>query len=562
MSWKGIILALFSLVSISEARSQQYAYRVSFTDKNNTTYTLSNPIAYLSQRAIDRRISQGIAIDSTDLPVSDIYIQSVLTASSGILHTESRWFNHIVILVSNQADITPVQALPYVSSTTQVGNFATNLHNILPENGQNDKFEEEALFPSFDALAKSSGNPAYYGNTWDQTDMVNGDYLHDQGYKGQGMLIAVLDDGFTTVPNHPAFDSLNQENRILETHNFVRDTNYIYDITSNHGGSVLSTMAGNVPGTFVGTAPYAEYALYITENLTSEKPIEMEQVLAGAERADSIGADIITISSGYNTFDPPYPDLTYGDLNGSTTIAAKAANMATKKGILFVATAGNEGTLAFPYILTPGDADSALTIGAVQTDGSAWSSSGHGPNSAGRVKPDVVTLGAPANVTSLSGYSTGSGTSYSTPQIAGWAACLWQASPNATPHMLRAAIDSSAHVHTAPEIQRGFGIPNFQAAADILNIPFVMKDISGWVNVLPNPFGTEISLWTNLGVSDDVSYRVSDISGRTLVSNTQRVDSGIRNTNIPMPENLPVGMYFMNVQSGGKEAVIKIVKGN
>lgn len=556
----GFFLALLFVCCQAGLRAQQYAYRVSFTDKNTTTHTLTNPIAYLSQRAIDRRTADGIAIDSTDLPVPDAYVQGVLTASSGILHTKSRWFNHIVILVSDQADIIPVQSLPYVSGTLQVGDFAVNLHNReAPQPVSNpDKYSlpTEGL-PLPATMARSTGSPAYYGNTWDQTDMVKGDYLHDQGFKGAGILIAVLDDGYAAVPTHPGLDSLRSENRIWETHNFVLDTPYIYSIPSNHGTSVLGTMAANVPGTYVGAAPHAYYALYITENLTSEKPVEMEQVLAATERADSIGADVISISGGYNTFDNPYPDLTSADLNGNSTIAAQAASMATAKGILFVATAGNEGGGG---LLTPGDADSALTIGAVLPNGNAWNSSSHGPNGAGHVKPDVVTLGAPAAVLSSTAYITGNGTSYSTPQIAGWAACLRQAKPNATPRMIRAAIDSSAHVHTAPEVQRGFGIPNFQLAADMLSVPFVISRMSDWASVAPNPTGNDINLFTNLSLSDDVACTITDVSGRVVTRLTAKADSGVSKTTISLPGNTAPGIYFLKVISGSREATIKIVK--
>jgi hypothetical protein len=559
MTWKGIISALLFVLTAAElSAQQQHAYRVSFTDKNATTYTLNNPIAYLSQRAIDRRANQGITIDSTDLPVVDSYIQGVLTASGGILHTRSRWFNHIVILVSDPADITPVQALPYVASTTDVGYFPSGLHNK-PSGGGNNNEEQTTAFP-IGSLAKSTGDPAYYGGTWDQTEIVNGDYLHDQGYKGQGMLIAVLDDGYVAVPTHEVFDSINLQNRILETHDFVRDTNHIYDISSNHGGSVLAQIAGNVPGTFIGSAPDASFALYITENLNAENPTELENVVAGIERADSIGADVISHSSGYNTFDSPYPDLLPSELDGKTTLAAKAANMATTKGILYVVTAGNEGVGG---LLTPGDADSALTVGAVDVNGNAWGQSSHGPNFAGHIKPDVVTMGAGARIITIGGaYSNGSGTSYATPQMAGWATCLWQASPGATPRMLRAAIDTSAHIHQAPENQRGFGIPNFQVAANLLNVKQVVKNMSSWVNVAPNPFSGDFTLWTNLSISDNISYRLTDISGKTILADTRKVDSGVHDTRVTMPHNLAAGIYFLKVTSTGKETTIKMAKTN
>lgn len=558
MSFKGIISALLFVLSAAELSAQQYAYRVSFTDKNNTPYTLNNPIAYLSQRAIDRRMTQGIAIDSTDLPVLDAYIQGVLTASGGVLHTRSRWFNNIVILVDAQADIIPVQALPYVSDATEVGYFNTDLHNRPAGSGNSE--EPTTPFPSIGSLAKSTGDPTYYGNTWNQTTIVKGDYLHDQGYKGQGKLIAVLDDGYAAVPTHEIFDSINMQGRILETFDFIRSTDDIYSLPSNHGANVLAQIAGNKPGTYVGSAPNASFVLYVTENLTSETPTELEQVLAGAERADSIGADVISHSSGYNTFQSPYPDLTQQELDGKTTVAAKAANMATKKGMLYVVTAGNDGSAG---LLTPGDADSALTVGAVDFSGTTYSQSGYGPNYAGHIKPDVTTMGvSAATITVGGGYSTGTGTSYSTPQMAGWATCLWQSSPNATPRMLRAAIDSSAHIHQAPEVQRGYGIPNFETAADLLNVKYVVKNMSGWAAIAPNPFSDEFSLWTNLPISDNVNYILTDISGKVILADTKKVDSGTQNTKVVFPKGLATGMYFMKVTSAGKDATIKVVKTN
>jgi serine protease AprX len=562
MSWKGIISALLFVLTAAEVSAQQqYVYRVSFTDKNNTPYTLSNPIAYLSQRAIDRRNAQSISIDSTDIPVPDTYIQGVLIASGGILHTRSRWFNHITILIDNPGDITAVQALPYVSNVADIGFYSSGLHNRIANN--ENELPTLSLPPTTGLppiLAKSTGSPAYYGNTWDQTTMVNGDYLHDQGFKGEGMLIAVLDDGYVSVPTHEVFDSLNLQNRIVETHNFANDTNYIYNLGSNHGAAVLAQIAGNKPGTYVGSAPNASYALYVTEKLGSEMPVEMENVVAGIERADSIGADVISHSSGYNTFEAPYTgqNLSLSDLDGKTTFPAKAANLATKKGMLYVATAGNDGNAG---LLTPGDADSVLTVGAVRLDQTPYLQSGYGPNGAGHIKPDVVTLGDPAAVITVGGmYSTGSGTSYSTPQMAGWATCLWQAKPQATPRMLRAAIDTSAHIHTAPEVQRGFGIPNFQTAASLLNVENIITGMKTWVTAGPNPCTGDISFWTNLPISDDVSYQLTDIRGKVILTSTQRVDSGIHSTKVPLPKEMGSGIYFLKVTTNNRNSSIKIVK--
>ena len=565
MRFKGsiwcVVLGLL-LLSNSSARAVQYAYRVSFTDKNNTTYTFSDPLAYLSQRALDRRAVQGIAIDSTDLPVSDIYIQNVLTATSGILHVRSRWFNHIVILVDDPADVSSLSSLPYVSEVKQVGYYSTSLHFRQAEESANDKFKAEMAVPSFSSLAKTTGSAAFYGATWPQTTMVNGDYLHDNGYMGQGKLIAVLDEGFLDVPNNvDGFDSLLSSGRLLAKHDFVRDTDFVYH-HGNHGTNSLSSMAGYWPGTYVGSAPLASYLLFITEDQT-EQPIEMDNLLAASEKADSFGADVINISLGYNTF-PGLPgnDFTHADLDGKTTLAAKAANMATSKGILFVASVGNEGLTGWGFLLTPGDADSALSIGGVKPDETYWQPSSPGPNSSGRIKPDVVVTAGPSQVLSGGNPVGINGTSYATPQVAGWAACLLQSKPGATPHMLRAAIDSSAHLHANPTPEMGYGIPNFHIAADILNVKVIPQLTNGWANVMPNPFSDKLSLWTTLTISDNISYSITDISGRVWLSASQKVDSGTTETKIVLPTDVPSGMYFIRVVSSAKEATLKLVKSN
>jgi serine protease AprX len=393
--------------------------------------------------------------------------------------------------------------------------------------------------------------------------MVNGNYLHDKGFSGTGKLIAVLDAGFLGTDTHPGFDSLRLSSGILDVHNFTLASSDIFSTVDTHGTSVLSTIAGNVPGTFVGSAPHASYALYITEDNNSEQPIELINMLCGAERADSLGADIIITSLGYNIFDAPFLPLNFStDLDGKTTTAAKGANIATQKGILFVATAGNEGGDSWNRILTPGDADSALTIGSVEVTGINAPTSGYGPNAAGQIKPDVCALGQPANVFTQTGYGAADGTSFSTPQIAGWAACLWEAIPAATPYQLRQAINKCASSYNTPGPQIGYGIPNFECTFQSLNVKDTPPPFSSanWVIAMPNPFTDVPVIAVSPNTSGNVDFRLSDISGKIITSFQLFLKTGY-NTPISVPvAGLPAGVYILKAVSATQQQVLRLVK--
>lgn len=558
MDFKCLILCvLVSVLCVETVKanppSPQYAFRISFTDKQGTV-SITNPSAFLSSRALARRTNLGIAIDSADLPISPRYIDSVLTLPGSKLHVVSKWLNDCVILVTDSNQIAPLRLKPFVKSAVFVGYYASGLHRTT---GTNPKF---ALEQKNSAGYKPTGTGTFYGATYPQTVMVNGDYLHDDGYKGDGMLIAVMDAGFAGADTHPGFDSLRNSSGILDVHNFVLNNDVIYSYDS-HGMAALSTMAGYWPGTYVGTAPLAQYLLYVTEDNNSEQPIEMDNMLAATERADSMGVDVISVSLGYDEMDGNF-SLVYADIDGKSTVAAKAANIATKKGILFVASAGNDGGTPWHYILTPGDADSALTIGAVNTDKTPIAFSGYGPNAAGRVKPDVCDLGYQVSVfTPSGGLTTEDGTSFSTPQIAGWAACLWEGNKKSTPFMIRTAIIKSADHYTAPETQLGYGVPDFSKALDYLDVEDTPIDTSKWVQVTPNPFDKEIVVKLNLVKVELVNFSLYDINGRKVYSHSQMTDTW-KNPYVTLPigQMLASGMYMLKVTTGEHVTVEKLIK--
>ena len=549
---------LAAFLPVFRSGASQYCFQVTFTDKNNTPYSLSSPSSYLSARSLARRTTQGIAVDSTDLPVNRSYVDSVLTLTGGVLHITSRWLNLCVILLSDSSQITQLSGVSFISNVKCVGYYSTDLHHRATYSGS----------PGGTPPVRhktSSFNSTYYSGSWDQTHIVNGDYLHDNGFQGQGKLIAVMDAGFVNSNGNPGFDSLRQSGRLVDSFDFVwRDNNILQ--ADDHGALVLSTMAGYLPGTYVGTAPLASYALYLTENNVNDQPVELDNLLAASERADSIGADVITESLGYDIFDyPPGAGQVFLELDGKTTVGARAANMATKKGMLFVATAGNDGT-SVPgwgtHILTPGDADSALTIGSTDVSGAPAASSSYGPNAAGRIKPDVSGMGHTAVVITSGGITTaGDGTSFSTPQIAGWAACLWQANPTATPYMLRQAIIKCASSYNSPGAQLGYGVPDFVCTEQMVKVPQVAPVITTYaISVAPNPFTNEMTIAIASPSDGLVSVVIADIAGRTVYSGSIYCSKGPGNLASISLNGASPGLYFLRATTAAWQQVIKLIK--
>jgi serine protease AprX len=352
-----VIALLLLTICESNAAPLQYAFRVGFRDKNGSP-SLANPLSFLSLRSLDRRNQQGLSLDSTDRPIAAAYIDSVLIITGGKLHNQSRWFNQVVILLDDSSKILLLGGKPFIKNIEFVAQYDFILH-LRHDNG-------DKTFAVNTQLAKTTAyDQHYYEKAWPQNSMVNGPALHNMGYRGKGVIIAVFDGGFKGTDTHPGFDSLRQSGRLLDLYDFTlrkKDTVYRYDY---HGTECLSTIAGVIPGTYVGSAPDASYVLYRTEDSSSEQPIEMDNLLAGLERADSLGVDVVSCSLGYRDFDSEWYTLTIAQRDGKSTMAARAVNMAATKGIFFVSSAGNDWSAG---ILTPGDADSALCVGSVKPD--------------------------------------------------------------------------------------------------------------------------------------------------------------------------------------------------
>src|SRR6185436_3182205 len=395
----------------------QDRYVVQITNKNNSPFSFSSPSSYLSTRALARRTNQNIAIDSTDLPINPSYVSGIANTGAAIIG-HSKWLNTITIQTTSASVLSAINALPYVSSVFNVGRAAHP-----GEGNVQNKFGNEILLKNKMYLASSNRSASVdrassfdYGSSGNQIQMLGGDVMHNNGYTGVGMQIAVIDAGFENANNMVVFDSLFANNQVLGTYDFVSNEINVYD-DYNHGSYCLSIMAGNWPGNLVGTAPKASYWLLRSEDAATENIIEEYNWAEAAEFADSAGADLISTSLGYTTFDDPSQDHTYSDLDGNTTPITVAEDIAAARGMIVENSAGNEGNGPWFYISAPADADSNIATGAVDDQGNYVSFSGRGPTADGRIKPDVVAQGAGTIVADVNNFGVlpGSGTSFSGP---------------------------------------------------------------------------------------------------------------------------------------------------
>ena len=501
-----LLVALF-FSSICQAQVAPDKYWVKFTDKNNSPYSVNNPEAFLSQQAIDRRTAHEIPVVENDLPVISAYIDSVANTGATLLNV-SKWFNSVTIYTEDPSVIVAIDALPFVKVVDKISS-----NQIIPGDQKEKPFfknESENEIPDKEILRGNTSGQGYdYGQAWNQINMLNGIPLHDLGFDGKDMTIAILDAGFLNADDLSAFDSLWINNQILGYKDFADPINPDIFDSHTHGTKVLSTMGANLPGEMVGTAPKANYWLLRSEYGPTEYLIEELNWASAAEFADSVGADVINSSLGYTTFDDPSHDHTYQDMDGNTTPITIAADLAASKGMIVVNSAGNSGNSAWLYIGAPADGDSVFSIGAVNSEGNYASFSSIGPTADGRVKPDVVAQGSGSAI--VSAYSgnvvSGSGTSFSSPITAGMVACLWQANPTKRNTEIMDAIRQSASLANTPNMLLGYGIPDYYKADSLLYDP-VMKEIKLNIKLfLEGPFnGEDMNATLNTLLTPDQPY--------------------------------------------------------
>jgi subtilisin family serine protease len=457
----------------------------------------------------------------------------------------SRWFNSATVAVDTDLVMIEIAKLPFVKGYQKVYRKKTP-NTLTVDNTQ-------------DILRRAS-----YGASSTQINMLKGEYLHQKGFKGQGVLIAVLDGGFYKVDKLEAFSYLRDNNRILATHNYITGLDSVYK-DATHGMMVLSSMAGQVSGKLYGTAPEASYILLESENTASEYPIEEDAWVAAAEFADSAGADVINSSLGYTKFDDNSMNHTYADMNGHTNRSSIGANIAFSKGILVVCSAGNDGANAWHYISSPADGDSVLAIGAVDDLQKPASFSSFGPSSDGDVKPNVSAMGVETVVASTTDgeITTVSGTSLSSPILCGVAACLISAFPDKTNNEIKDVIQKSAHLYPNSDPQLGYGIPNFKMAYDMLSITKNEKaDDFKLLELYPNPYSNDVIMSLYTKNASKIYLTINDNAGRTIYHKEYTsARNNVDKMSLGVSSDLRPGVYTLTINSDNWIQKKKLVKG-
>ncbi len=444
---------LFFPLLLSAQTPKLNKYWVEFSDKNNSPYCTCRPAEFLSARALDRRARAGIAVVENDLPVNPKYVNA-LKIKGVKLHTTSRWLNAATVL-ADSASVAPLRNLPFVKAVKYIG------RHIPAKNPPNRRAKKRTPINGY---PKPEGG-GKFGYTGLQNSLLNLQPLHLAGHRGDGIWVAVMDGGFTNVDTLSFFDSVALKSRLFPGWDFVERDGAVYE-GAQHGTSVLSVMAGNLPGYFVGGAPDATYFLLKTEDTAGEYPVEEANWIAGAEWADSIGVDLINASLGYTHFNDTSLNHNYLRLDGRTAIASRGAAIAATKGMIVCNSAGNEGNDAWHYIGVPADAPGLIAVGAVDFDGLRASFSSFGPTPDGRVKPDLVAPGE--QVVTAGGLGTqlglSSGTSLASPMLVGGLAALWSAHPEKTAAEILDAVFAAADQAEKPDNERGYGLPDLTTA--------------------------------------------------------------------------------------------------
>ena len=528
-----IVIFIFPSFLIGQDR-----YWVFFQDKNEAleTFEISD---FLSSASLQRRAEQDIDIHINDFPLSPSYINTIKNLGFEVYRT-SRWLNAISVFIDHTNELALLRELDFVSKIQKVKSYSRRA--IVDEVSTDQQIVANSYGPSYGQIAQ-----------------LNGHLVHEQGYKGQGRIIAVMDASFYKVDELAMFDSLWINNQILETWDFVlnQELNYDNDTIGSHGTMVLSCMGGNMQDSLIGTAPDASYILFRTEDTSSETLTEEDNWVAAAEQADLLGTHVINTSLGYsNLTDDPENTHTYSDMDGNTTVITIAADIAASKGMLVVNSAGNSGNSEWYYITAPADGDSVLTIGAIGADSVLTFFSSHGPTADGRMKPNVVAQGLFSVVCNLDdGIRTANGTSFSSPIIAGMAASVWSAMPEVSSMDLFNLIQESGHLFPEGNNDYGYGVPNFY---ELLQYVSIEEDLTNSKPIYPNPFENYIMVdLSDFEKSENIELAVYNSMGQRVYFNTIASNDYYR---IDIESSLPKAFYILKAKQRNKEYHWKLVK--
>ncbi|TVZ51765.1 S8 family serine peptidase [Dokdonia sp. Hel_I_53] len=531
------LLPLFLFLCTLNLISQEDAW-VFLNDKENVSEALASPITILTQKAIDRKEMHNVAIDERDVPVNEHYISQIKSQDGITVLAKSKWMNCLHVRGS-QAAIESLADLSFVSSI----DFADNSLNT---NSSTFQFIKE------DPVAEQTRAEFTYGSTENQVTMLNVQALHQQDYTGEGMTIAVMDSGFPGVDQIGGFARLRNAGKLLNGYDFVdREENEFLFRGNNHGTKVLSDIVGFITDQFVGTAPDAAVYCFRTEDTANENPVEESYWVEAAERADSLGVDVINTSLGYRTFDNPAYDYTYEDMDGETAFISRGATLAFEKGMLVVTSSGNSGS---DRISAPADARGSFTVGAVDSNGNYASFSSIGPTSDGRVKPDVMAKGQGSAVIDENNIiRTNNGTSFSSPIMAGAVASFWQANRERTNEAVIQVIRENSSIFNNPNPRFGYGIPDFEAALpQILNTTDYA--FAKAYQVYPNPTSQDATLVLPENV-ENAEIFIYDLLGKQVKNykTTKKIST------LPTSQ-LKSGVYILQIKSNKSLFTQKLIK--
>ncbi len=561
-SFYSLMLILFFVVSDSSAQLNRHI--IQFKDKNGTSFSINNPSAYLSSRAIARRTRYNIPIDSTDLPITKRYLDSIRLVSNVTILNSSKWMNQVAIQTTDLNALNKIISFSFVKSITGIAAREKSLDTTI-----NPKFKLETIGPELPKKNVINAREQIdYGQASAQINMHEGAFLHDNGFKGEGMIIAMLDAGFLSYKTNPAFDSVRMNGQVLGERDIVANA-INTDIAHGHGMNAWSTIAANRPGLMVGSAPKAKFWLFRTEDVASEYPIEEQNWLVAAEFADSVGADMISSSLGYLYFDNPSFDYSYAQRNGKFSLVTRAANLSAKKGMIVMNSAGNDGTNTTDrkYVLCPADGDSVVAVGAVNVSGQIAGFSSWGPNSAGKIKPNIVSLGQGTIIANFAGNpSAGNGTSFSNPNIAGLIVCLWQAFPEFRNMDIIDVVQRSASKFNNPDERFGYGIPNFKTAHAILlkkrNLALYQKILAEqFIKAYPVPFKDDFSVLFKAKKDGTIVLKLFTVDGKLIETKTVSIvmDDFYKIQFKPIASLAPA-VYLVNYDDGVNNGTLKIFR--
>lgn len=536
------LLTIFYFLFLS-ANAEGNRYMVFFTDKDGSSFSLENPEAFLSKKSIERRSKQNINLKPADLPVSDTYLTALKQIEGVQTLFTTKWLNGVLVemeesLLEEVQSLSCVSGAEYIAPGIKITGSSGNNRN-----SRNTK--EGRIIASED-------------ETNAQNAFIGADAMHEAGYKGEGMLIAVFDSGFEFVDQSSFFSHIFSGNKIIGTRDFIRNSGSVFQYDS-HGSKVLSCISAYKERSFTGTAPEANLVLCVTEDVGSEYRIEEYNWLFAAEYADSIGADIINSSVGYSYFSDETMDYTYKDMDGKTTVISKAARLAAQRGILIVTSNGNEGNNSWTYMNAPADADSVLSVGSVTYDGTRSNFSSFGPTSDGRVKPEVSAPGSWVRVVYKDEVTYANGTSFSTPLTAGLAAGFWQAFPNLTNMEVISYLKMTASQANAPDTLIGYGVPDFTKA--FTQAKFNEGGIEEKFIIFPNPVTNERIIYlyhSNTASNGSIQLAFYDLKGSTISNKNIPVSGEIQMLQVDVSFLVP-GTYILNYLSGTDKQKIKLV---